>query len=141
MHFNIENSLGFLMNRTNKKMKNEFLQNLKPYDVTPEQWALLNRLWEQEGISSKELAELTCKDQPNIARILDKLEKKELILRRPNPSDNRSFLLYLTERGRQLEEELIPKALSTLEKALEGIEKEQVEKLKLVLNRIYANLE
>ncbi|SHK40206.1 MarR family winged helix-turn-helix transcriptional regulator [Desulforamulus aeronauticus] len=141
MQFNIENSLGFLVNRTNKKMKNEFLQNLKPYDVTPEQWALLNRLWEEEGISSKELAELTCKDQPNIARILDKLEKKELIFRRPNPSDNRSFLLYLTDRGRELEEKLIPLALSTLEKALEGIEKEQVEELKLLLNRIYANLE
>ena len=141
MQFNIEDSLGFLMNRTNTKLKNELLQHLKPYDVTPEQWAVLNRLWEREGISPRDLAELTSKDQPNIARILDKLEKKRLIIRQTNPSDNRSFLIYLTDRGRELKAELIPLALAALEKALRGIEPEQVKELKLLLNRIYANLD
>lgn len=141
MQFSIEDSLGFIMNRTNTKLKNELLQRLKPYDVTPEQWAVLNRLWEREGLSPKELAELTSKDQPNIARILDKLEKKELITRQTNPDDNRSFLIYLTDRGRELKDELIPLALAALNKALRGIEQEQVKELKLLLNRIYTNLD
>ncbi|AQS58162.1 MarR family winged helix-turn-helix transcriptional regulator [Desulforamulus ferrireducens] len=141
MQFSIEDSLGFIMNRTNTKLKNELLQRLKPYDVTPEQWAVLNRLWEREGLSPKELAELTSKDQPNIARILDKLEKKGLITRQTNPDDNRSFLIYLTDRGRELKDELIPLALAVLNKALRGIEQEQVKELKLLLNRIYTNLD
>lgn len=141
MQFSIEDSLGFIMNRTNTKLKNELLQRLKPYDVTPEQWAVLNRLWEREGLSPKELAELTSKDQPNIARILDKLEKKGLITRQTNPDDNRSFLIYLTDRGRELKDELIPLALAALNKALRGIEQEQVKELKLLLNRIYTNLD
>jgi len=45
-------------------MKNNLLHKFKDYDITPEQWAVLNRLWVRNGISPKELAELTSKDQP-----------------------------------------------------------------------------
>ncbi|WP_418792586.1 MarR family transcriptional regulator [Phosphitispora sp. TUW77] len=45
--------------------------------MTSKQWAVLNRLWVQDGISPKELAELTSKDRPTTVRILSKLENKE----------------------------------------------------------------
>lgn len=137
----ISNSLGFILNKTNTKLKNELLQHFKQYDVTPEQWGILNRLWDQEGLSPKELSELNYKDFPNTIRILEKLEKKELIIKQENPLDKRSSLIFLTDKGRSLEQILPPLAAQILKKALKGIDKEQEQELKFLLNKIYSNLE
>jgi DNA-binding MarR family transcriptional regulator len=54
MNFKLDESLGFILNKVNTKLKNELLQRLKEKDVTPEQWAILNCLWEQEGNGGRE---------------------------------------------------------------------------------------
>ncbi|MGI5921258.1 MAG: hypothetical protein ACOX6I_05935 [Syntrophomonadaceae bacterium] len=51
MAFEQNKSLGSIMNRTNNKLKNALIQIFKPYDVTPEQWVVLKRLWQQAGIT------------------------------------------------------------------------------------------
>lgn len=141
MTFRLRNSLGFILNRTNTKMKNNLLHYLKDYDVTPEQWAVLNCLWDQDGISPKELAELTSKDQPTTVRMLSKLEKKGFITRQVNPDDNRAYFIYLTSKGKELEDKLYPLAFKALDKAIKGIEKKQIEEVKSVLNKIFDNLD
>jgi len=141
LKFSLDNSLGFILNRTNIKMKNTLLHKFKDYDITPEQWAVLNRLWVGDGISPKELAELTYKDQPTTVRILAKLENKSYIYREVNPQDSRSFLIYLTPKGKNVQDALIPLALAALEKATSGIDPDQLETVKSVLNKIYKNLE
>lgn len=141
MDFKLDESLGYLLSRTNTKLKNELLQRFKAYDVTPEQWALLNGLWEKDGISPKELSERTSKDQPTTVRILAKLEKKEFVFRRANPEDNRASLIFLTDKGRNTREKLVPLALGVLDKALAGIEQDKIYELKILLNKIYQNIE
>ncbi|TEB06490.1 Organic hydroperoxide resistance transcriptional regulator [Pelotomaculum schinkii] len=141
MAINLDNSLGFILNRTNTRMKNNLLHKFKDYDITPEQWAVLNRLWVRDGIPPKELAELTSKDQPTTVRILLKLENKGFILRNVNPEDNRSFLIFLTPKGQELKHTLIPLAFEVLDKATRGIDQNKIEAAKDVLNQIYKNLE
>lgn len=140
MKYNPDDSIGFLLNRTNTRAKNELLQVLKPYDLTPEQWGLLKRLWDQDGVSQKYLAERTSKDQPTTARILQKMERKGLIERRSSPDDARVLLVFLTDRGRNLEEELIPLVGGVLSRALSGFTEGEVEDLRRMLNRIFHNL-
>jgi len=140
MDFTLDDSLGFIVNRTNTKLKNELLHQFKQYDVTPEQWAVLNRLWEEDGMTPKELAEKTFKDLPNIARILDKLVRKKLVVRQPDLADKRSSQVFLTERGQNLQGVLIPIAQSVLEQATLGIGADGIVELKTLLNRIYHNL-
>jgi DNA-binding MarR family transcriptional regulator len=122
-------------------MRNCLLHTFKDYNVTPEQWAVLNGLWVQDGITPKDIAELTSKDQPTTVRILSKLEKKGFITRVVNPDDNRSFLIFLTPKGRDSKETLIPLAYKALDKAISGIDKNNIEITKDVLNQIYKNLE
>ena len=141
MDFKMEESLGFVLNRTAAKMKNNLNQSFKPFDVTTEQWRILNRLWEKDGVSQRELSEKSCKDQPNVTRILDKLEEKEFIERQPDPEDRRASLVYLTDRGRDLKAKLVPVALENLDKALKGVNTNEVELVKALLNRIFCNLE
>lgn len=140
MDFKLDDSLGFILNKTNTKLKNELFQRFKEYDVTPEQWAVLNCLWEQEGVTPKELADRIFKDKPNTNRILEKLQMKELIVRKLHPIDKRAYQIFLTDRGWQLKKELIPKVMQLLETAAIGIEKHKVLEMKKLLNQIYDNL-
>lgn len=71
--FLLDESIGFVVNQTALKLRTEMARRLKPFGLTPEQWSVLNRLAEQDGISQRELATRTFKDQPTTARILDKL--------------------------------------------------------------------
>lgn len=134
-------TLGFILNVTNSRLKNEFCRNLKPYEITPEQWGLINILYKGDGISQKELAEKSFKDQPTTARILDILEAKGLINRSISPEDRRTFLVLLTDEGRNLREKLLPIAQKTLRKALKGFKEEEIQQLKNWLILIYNNLQ
>lgn len=141
MKYIIEESLGFIISRTNQKLSNYLTRKFKPYDITPEQWGLLNRLWEKDGISQKELSEITMKDQTTVTRILDKLERKGLIKRQTCPNDRRSFLIFLTDTGRNLEDQLVPIAYEVLDEALQGISEKEIKQLKVLLNRIFINVD
>lgn len=140
MKFKLDDSLGFILNKVNTKLKNELLQRLKENDVTPEQWAILNCLWECEGITPKDLADMTFKDKPNTNRILEKLAMKSLVVRKTHPVDKRAFQIFLTDSGRALQEQLIPKVTQLLDKATLGMEKHKVLELKKTLNQIYDNI-
>lgn len=140
MEFKIDDSIGFIVSRTNGKLKNTLFQRFKQYDVTPEQWVILNRLWEKDGIPQKQLSAQSFKDQPNITRILDKLEKKGYISRGASIDDRRSYLVYLTDEGKRLKEVLVPIAIDVIKKALTGFDEAEIKQIKLFLNRIYNNL-
>lgn len=140
MTFRLEESLGFILSKTNSKLKNELFQRFRENDVTPEQWSVLNCLWECDGMTPKEIADKIYKDKPNTNRILEKLELKALVLRRPHPADKRSFQIFLTESGRMLKEELVPIAVGLLNEATKGMEKEKIAQLKALLNAMFDNL-
>lgn len=140
MTFIMDESLGFIINRASVAIKKEFVKRLRPYDLTPEQWSILNRLGEQDGLTQTILAERTYKDQPNTARILDKLEKKELLRRADNPEDRRAFLIFLTAKGRELRESIIPITTQLNEDAAIGLKTEEYQQLLCLLGRVYENL-
>lgn len=140
MEFHLENSLGFIINKLNTKLKNELFKRLKKYNVTPEQWSVLNCLWTREGITPKELADKIYKDKPNTNRILEKLEAKELVVRKPHPTDKRAYEIFLTEAGWALKDELIATVDHLLDQLTTGIGKSKVEEVKALLNQMFENL-
>lgn len=140
MQFKLEDSLGFILNKLNTKLKNELFKRLRNYNVTPEQWSVLNCLWAQEGIAPKELADKIYKDKPNTNRILEKLESKGLVIRKPHPSDKRSHQIFLTEVGWALKEDLISTVTHLLDELTMGIEESKVEEMKVLLNKMFDNL-
>ena len=81
------NSVGRLIYLTSQTMRNHVERVLKPFDLTGEQAHLLKNMDITRGRSQNELCELAGKNPANITRILDRLEKKELIVRRENPDD------------------------------------------------------
>lgn len=139
--FSLDESFGFLVNRTALRLANALTRALAPHGVTPQQWAVLNRLWEEEGLSQQQLAERTFRDPPNTARILDRLQRKGLIIREPDPTDRRVQLVFLTEPGRRLRGTLIPLAEGVIDRGLAGLNQEERDVAVRVLKRVDQNLE
>lgn len=142
-NFNLNDSYGYLINIAAQRLKYELHQafQAKGHDVTPEQWAVLNRLWEEDGLSQVDLAERTFKDKPGTTRILNLLEKKGIVVRRPDESDRRVLRIFLTKTGKDLKDKLIPCAQEVLAKSGKNLTKQEIAQFKLTLNHILNNLE
>jgi DNA-binding MarR family transcriptional regulator len=70
------------------------------YSVTPEQWAFLGCLWKQDGLSQQALAHSFQRSKVAAFHLIGKLEKQGYVVRRPDPADGRSNLVFLTPEGR-----------------------------------------
>ncbi len=140
--FDIHESLGHLLNRSAIKIKNSLFRSFKAegYDLTADHWLVLNCLWAKDGISQTELSELSFKERTNLTRILDVMEKNKLISRKPNENDRRSFKIFLTEYGKNLESKLITIAQKTNAEAIKGLKETDVIEIKRILNTILNNL-
>ena len=139
----LDESIGYHVNMAGMLLKRELAGVFKAqgFDVTPEQWAVLSRLAEKDGLSQNDIALITFKDNANITRIVDKLQKKGLLERRAHPSDRRTWLLYITLPGKEIIEQLQPLAIKVLEKATRQISGEEVRKLNHQMQKIINNLQ
>ena len=132
----LEDSLGFLINHAGRKARALLGMRFHPYEITTEQWTVLNRLAEQDGLSQKELARRAEKDQTNLTRILGQLERKGLVVRKTNESDRRSELPYITEKGRALNDVLVPIERDVVLSIVRGLTEEQTAALRSMLLHI-----
>jgi DNA-binding MarR family transcriptional regulator len=108
--------------------------------ITIEQWSVLYHLWKQDGQSQQDLCNATFRDKPSITRLVDNLEKLQLVKRLPSADDRRINRICLTKTGLKLQEQSMMLAELTLNEALEGVPSEQVEICKSVLQLVYDNL-
>ncbi|MDP4128553.1 MAG: MarR family transcriptional regulator [Bacteroidota bacterium] len=114
--------------------------NLASLNITIEQWSVLYQLWKQDGLSQQELCRATFRDKPSITRLVDNLEKLQLVKRVASSDDRRINRIYLTKLAVKLQEQTMLIAEDTLNEALQGVPGEQVEVCKSVLQIVYDNL-
>ncbi len=74
---------------------------LAPYDVTPGQIPLLICLWDQEGVSQKELLQQVDIEQPTLANTLKRMQRDELVKAERDGNDRRKVIYRLTYRGKK----------------------------------------
>jgi DNA-binding MarR family transcriptional regulator len=141
-YYPTKDSLGYLIYRTALALKAALQRSFREngYEITGEQWAIIRHLWEEDGLSQREIAEKTYKDKPNITRMLDALEKKRLIFRQPDPRDRRKYCIYLTKEGKQLHERLSPLTQKLRERFTRNLPQDEIEFLRDALNKIYQNI-
>ncbi len=108
--------------------------------ITIEQWSVLYHLWKADGINQQELCNATFRDKPSITRLVDNLEKLELVKRVSDEKDRRINRIFLTKGALELEEEMMLLAEETLNEALAGVSQQQIEMCKEVLQKVYDNL-
>lgn len=139
----LEEALGFWVARVYMQSRAQMYRRFKRHGVelTPEQWMVLVRLWQNEGVTQSALAERTFRDLPTMSRILALMEKGGLIVRRRDERDGRARLVYLSDRGRSLRRTLVGEARAMVDDLLRGIPSADVATTRKTLQRVLANLE
>ncbi|GHD81320.1 MarR family winged helix-turn-helix transcriptional regulator [Vogesella fluminis] len=135
----IDDSLGFLLNRSATDMRAALENHLAPYGLTAPQWAVMARVSHTPGIGMTELASQLGYDKPTTSGIVSRLEKRELILRRRSNFDQRAIELYLSDAGKTLFAALPALAQHVNARAAQGFNEGEILLLKELLRRIRQN--
>ena len=137
-----EDSIGYLIRRTGRAMRNLIHQRLKEdgLQITMEQGAVLMKLNEKDGCSQNDLAGFLSKDKTTVARLLANMEKSGLLSRKEGLEDKRVKTVHLSPEGAKLRGKLKGIIMSTLGEITEGVEPEELMLFKGVLNKIYNNI-
>ncbi|WP_437670106.1 MarR family winged helix-turn-helix transcriptional regulator [Sorangium sp. So ce131] len=139
----LDNAFGYWVARVYLASRAEMYRRFRAHgvEITPEQWMVLVRLWEQEGVTQTHLAGRTFRDVPTMSRILALMERDGLVARREDPTDRRARLVYLTARGRHLQKALSSEARAMVGELLSGIPEDDLLVTRRTLQRILANIE
>ncbi len=90
-----QHELLFLLNDVARLLRMDADKRARCHGMTRAQWAILIWLERQPGISQKELAELLEVEPITVARLIDRLEARGMVERRPDPRDRRIWRLHL----------------------------------------------
>jgi DNA-binding MarR family transcriptional regulator len=83
-------------------IRTEVDKRARMHGMTRAQWGILIRLEKQPGLLQKELAECLEVEPITVARLIDRLESRGMVERRPDPADRRCWRLHLTDAARPL---------------------------------------
>lgn len=136
----MDDNIGSMLAHVARLMRRNFDERARSIGVTRPQWQVISLLSRNPGINQGGLAELLEVEPITTGRMIDRLQDADLVERRADPSDRRTWRLHLTPRGQELIETLRPYAQDMLAEALHGVAEGDVALLRQTLDRIRANL-
>ncbi|OCH15145.1 MULTISPECIES: MarR family winged helix-turn-helix transcriptional regulator [unclassified Aliivibrio] len=137
--FDRQSSFGWMINVIANQASKNFEAELKQHGLTVALWPTMMCLWEEEGVTQRDIAEKSKVENSTTTRTLDKLEKLGLVERQVDPNSRRSFRIYLTDEGRALKETLLPIPVKVNKEVLSSLDlKEQKEMIRLLQKMVAA---
>lgn len=132
--------LGYLIFEVARLFRRRFEDEARDQGITMPQWKALAEIDRSPGITQVELAALTDSDPMTMSGILDRLEKRGLISRGPDPRDSRAKLARITPEGVALVAEAREVGLAIYARATEGVSADEEKLIRTALQRIRENL-
>ncbi|HXP77131.1 MAG TPA: MarR family winged helix-turn-helix transcriptional regulator [Stellaceae bacterium] len=133
-------SVGYLVRQTHRAFTRALQARIAPHGVSIGMWYFLRVLWQEDGISQRELSQRVGMMEPTTASALTNMERKGFVRRLRNRTDRRIVNVFLTERGRALRQELLPLAAAVNEAAVRGVSADELARLRALLGKLQAGL-
>lgn len=124
-----------------KQFSEAFGRKLEGSGITRIQWIALYYILESQKISQRELANLMCVKDSSIGRLIDRLERDQLLKRTRSEKDRRVIYVELTEEGNELFSNLIHLGEDFNSQLTRGIPQEDLNTFEQVLNRMLLNIQ
>ena len=131
------------VNILNSRIKKCFFDKLQEngINITPEQYLVMDILWEKSSISQQNIADIIQKDKNSVTKIIDSLEKKNLVIRVVDKHDRRINKIELTEEGSALEKITTEVAINFMNDVVKNIDTKDLDTFVNVMRQIKNNLE
>lgn len=140
MKLSMDDYISIFIHKTDLTLTSYVKNKLAPFNLAPEQNLIMMLLWEKDGMTQNEVAEMLVKDKTNIARMVSNLEKKGFIKRIISLSDRRSLQLHLTDKGKELGATITPITEDFNKLVCQGVSKEEICELKRILTKMRDNV-
>ena len=138
--FPLETSVGYQLRTTNRLMQRLLQTKIEPYGITLGMWYFLRALWEEDGLTQRELSQRIGTMEPTTLTAIAGMERGGLVTRKRNEQDRRKINVFLTQRGRDLATESIPLAIKVVETSVKGFSQREVDLLLALLIEMQNNI-
>lgn len=118
------------LSRSLSMVHKETMRNMKEFGLTPSQFMVLEVLYHKGDMRVCEITEKILTSGGNMTVVIQNLLKENYVIKKETPGDRRSYRLSLTEKGKNIMEEVFPKHLNIMKDTMEGLE--EVEKQTLI---------
>lgn len=134
----LEGLVGYNARRATLVIVDAFLRNMAVYGLKPVEFSVLSLISHNPGITSRQLCSTLNIQPPNLVGMINQLQRRELITRRPHPHDGRAMGLHLTPAGRKLVKQAELTASELEETATARLSASERKTLMQLLQKIYA---
>lgn len=110
------------------------------FEITPEQFVIIEVLMERDGLYQRQLCEITMKDRPNMTRIVNILEHGGYVKRVEDKNKRKVYKIFLTQKARELYPKMEQATLDIRNTITKDINKEDMDTCLTVLNKVLDNL-
>ena len=108
--------------------------------VTVEQFSILAMLFYRDGVSQQEISDVLGRDKTTIARVISIMERDKVIARVPNKKDSRGKLIFLTAKGRTIQQKAVAVSGQLYMKVISGLKESQMKVAMKVISAMTSNL-
>ena len=131
------------VNILNSRIKKFFFDKLQEngINITPEQFLVLDILWKEQSLSQQKIADIIQKDKNSVTKIIDSLEKKNLVRREVDKNDRRINKIELTDEAVALEKLTTEVAINFMNDVVKGIDNKDLDTFVNVMRLLKNNLE
>ena len=131
--------IGFLFQHTNRLFQELRRRLASRHGLEQAQPRIMRILAHEPGISQRELSERLAITPASTTAQVQKMEFQGLIERRPDPDDQRALRLYLSDKGREIDRNMVA-GLDALDATfLEGLSPEEIQEFRRLLLHIHDN--
>lgn len=135
--------IAVYINIVNCSLIKYFAKELSRNDInlTPEQYLVMDILWDAEVMSQQAIADIIQKDKNSVTKFIDSLEKKGLVYRQVNKTDRRVNNIVVSEEGKKLKTKTTEVAIKMMRNVLNNIKEEDLLVFDKVMNQIKENID
>jgi len=127
---------GYLFRRMQQIAVAIFMEECRAFDLTPVQYAALVAIHAHPGIDATRLSAVIAFDRSTLGSVIERIESKGLIERKPSPGDRRVKLLYLTRSGAAQLREIVPAVDRAQARMLQPLKPADRKALMLLLSQL-----
>ena len=139
----LNKQVGVFLNLVHCKFKqymNSIFQK-HGFNLTPEQFLVMDTLWDEGVLSQQKIADIIFKDKNSVTKLIDALEKKGLVNRVSDKVDRRLNQIHITERAIIIKEEITKIALESTDGIIRDIPEDELLTFINVLNKMAKNID
>lgn len=132
-------STGLLQGTAYSRLHSNLTRSLYQFSITIPEWKLLGQVHEHGKLKLSALAELLSYDPPMVTKLVKQLEKRGLVKREQDRTDERAKIIHITREGNKLIEDAEPVIKTAMAKMLNGVSHEELLTYLKVLTTIVNN--